>query len=213
MSTTPRFGTKSWEAAQEARAVQRRAWQVRHRYREGSAGRASLVMHRATFYDMAKAGQTGADINPGDQVMQLRVGHAMWMSDSNDEYRDHREAIERATGRVLIHGLGLGCYLSAILTKPDVTHVDVVEKDGDVVALVGPYFAHDARVQIHYADAFAKSWPKGTRWDVAWHDVWENKCTDDLAEHAKFMRSFARRVGWQGCWAHEYLVAAKRRGL
>jgi spermidine synthase len=75
------------------------------------------------------------------------------MADSEPEMRDHYEAVARARGRVLINGLGLGMVLSAILAKPDVEHVTVVEVEPDVIALVGPHYACD-RLQIVCTSAF-----------------------------------------------------------
>lgn len=33
-----------------------------------------------------------------------------------------------------------------------------------------------------------------------------DKNLDDLEGHACLNRRYGRRVGWQGCWAHEYLL-------
>lgn len=185
---------------------QREAWKVRNRYKPAQHGRAELRLYQADALTALRGAFRGEAINEGDTTMQLLVGGALWMSDTPDEYRDHVAAILKARGKVLIHGLGLGCYLSAILTKPEVSSVDVVERDGDVIALVGPYFAGDSRVTIYHDDCFLKRWPKGSRWDVVWHDVWESKCTDDLAAHSKLLCAFGRRATWQGAWAHDYLT-------
>jgi hypothetical protein len=141
-------------------------------------------------------------------------GHGMVMSDSHDEYRDHAYAIRRAKGRVLVHGLGLGCFLKAILSKPEVSHVDVVELSQDVIDLIGPYYDRSfgtGRVTFHQGDAYDFRFPKGTRWDVAWHDIWTDRCEDDLAGHARLNRRYARAADWQGCWAHEELLSYRRR--
>lgn len=202
------------ESSLDRAARQRAAWRVRDRYQEAQHGRAQLVLYTATALDAIRGAFSAdaANIRAGARCMQLRVGGNLWMSDTSDEYRDHVVAIMEARGRVLIHGLGLGCYLAAILTKPEVTHVDVVELDPDVIALVGPYYAHDARVRIHHGDAFTFAWPKGTRWNTVWHDIWADKCTDDLEAHGKLARKFARRCDWQGAWAHEFLLYHRRRG-
>ena len=69
------------------------------------------------------------------------------MSTTPFEQRTNRTAFYDATGRVLINGLGLGMLLAAILRKPDVKRVRVIEHDADVIALVGPTFATDERVK------------------------------------------------------------------
>lgn len=192
----------------------------------GTRGLWSIEEFEVPKHDAGWAIFSGCRISPGRYTRLLRInpsdqgGHgpgrgALWMSDTPDEYGDHAHAIYQAHGRVLINGLGLGCVARAILQKEEVTHVDIVEQDGDLVALLldaAPWMV-DPRVTVHVADAFdqCRAWPVGTCWDVAWHDIWLYKCADDLAEHAKLLRSYGRRVGWQGAWAHEELRYEQRR--
>jgi len=69
-----------------------------------------------------------------------------------------------------------------------------------VVHLVGPSYEGE-RCTVHLADAYEIRWPVGTRWDVVWHDVWQNISGDNVPEMAKLKRSYGRRADWQGCWA------------
>lgn len=179
-----------------------KVWRLwRRRYPEATLGSAQIKKYTAAT-------------PPGDTCTQLLVRGELVMSDTRDELRDHYTAIYRAKGRVLINGLGLGCYLAVVLSKPEVTHVDVVELNPDVLALVAPHFTKDERVVFHQADAYvqARKWPPGTRWDCVWHDIWPTKCSDDLEGHARLRRSYARRAEWQGSWAHETLVYLRERG-
>jgi hypothetical protein len=82
------------------------------------------------------AGGRGA-LPPGTYT-KLTRGGVIVMSDTPDEIADHQPAIRAARGHVLINGLGLGYVLGAVLGKPDVERVTVVEIDEDVIALVGP---------------------------------------------------------------------------
>ena len=93
------------------------------------------------------------------------------------------------------------------------SHVDVVESDKRVISLVGPYYTIDERVTIHHADAFeqSKTWPKDTRWNLAWHDIWADLCEDNLQEMFKLHRSYGRRVDWQGSWGKEDLIRQRIR--
>jgi hypothetical protein len=143
---------------------------------------------------------------PGEYTRLMRGGRVV-MSDTPDELRDMSEIVWRATGRVLVHGLGLGCVVKALLAKSTVTHIDVMEVDSDVISLVGRYYAGQ-RCTIHQGDCLAFRWAPGIRWDCVWHDIWTDLCTDDLAEHTKLLRKFGHRCDWQGCWGHAYL---KRR--
>jgi hypothetical protein len=90
---------------------------------------------------------------PAGVYRRLSCDNEVVMSNTPMEIRTCEAFIERATGRILINGLGLGMVLHAILQKPDVTHVTVIEKSQDVMNLVSKAFAHDPRVEIILADA------------------------------------------------------------
>jgi hypothetical protein len=118
---------------------------------------------------------SGRAVPPGTYTKLLRNGR-LWMSDTPAEWYDNFEAfyrMQRHGGRVLVNGLGLGMIVKAALTLPNVEHIDVVEIDEDVINLVGPTY-DDPRVTIHHADAYEqmKRWPRGSKWSVAWHDIW-----------------------------------------
>ncbi|MCV5648158.1 hypothetical protein OFN55_36090, partial [Escherichia coli] len=85
---------------------------------------------------------------PPGRYRRLSNGWDVVMSNTPMEIRTCQDFIERATGRVLINGLGLGMVLHAILQKDDVTHVTVIEKEQDVINLVAASFATDLRVEI-----------------------------------------------------------------
>jgi len=136
----------------------------------------------------------------------------LWMSDTPAEVREHLaaiRAIEELGGRVLINGLGIGVVVQAALMASKVKQVDVVEISPDVIALAGPPYhalaqARGVELNIIEADAFvqAKSWPRGSHWQVVWSDIWPTICGDDLEGHGKLNRSYARRSEWHGSWNH-----------
>lgn len=142
---------------------------------------------------------------------KLSRGGSLWMSDTDAEKRDHIDAAVEISRedcrRVLINGLGLGMIVGLALTFPHVEHVDVVEIDPDVCALIGPHYTATGRVKLHCADSYGIEWPKGTRWDVAWHDIWQDLCADNLPLMTKLHRKYGRRVGWQGSWGQSKLRA------
>lgn len=152
--------------------------------------------------------KTGRGV-PAGVYTGLYHGRSIVMSDTPDEIRDHLHFIYRAHGRILVHGLGLGMVLKALLLKPEVTHVDVVEKSADVLALVGPSYS-DPRVSIHHGDAYSFQFPPGTRWNYAWHDIWPDICTDNLNGMSKLHRRYGRRVDWQGSWCRERVLRHAR---
>jgi len=162
---------------------------------------------------------SGRGTKPGLYTRLIEGGN-VWMSDTDAEKRDHAEPLwqvrDRKAHRVLFNGLGLGMVLKAALSFDHVEHIDVVERDVRVIKLVGPHYEKDPRVHIHHADAYeqAKTWPKGTRWDVGWSDIWPDVSTDDLPSMTALNRSYGRRCDWHGCWGQEMLrreAAAEKR--
>jgi hypothetical protein len=170
---------------------------------EGARGKCTvtkfIVSEQEAQFTALRAAMKGRGyIPPGEYTQLSRNGHLV-MTDTPDERRDHFEAVFRAKGHVLINGLGLGMVLAAILKKPEVAAVTVVEIDPDVVALVGPHYT-DSRVNIVTASAFDYKPPKGIRYGAVWHDIWDNICGDNLPQMRKLKRKYGRRTDWQGCW-------------
>lgn len=161
---------------------------------------------------LSSLNMAGRGVRPG-LYTRLYVDGRMWMSDTHDEWRDHMSAVWRirreGCRRVLINGLGIGMVLKAALACEHIEHVDVVEVDGRVVDLVGPHY-DDPRVTIHTADAYTKDWPAGTRWDVVWHDIWLDLCTDNLSQMTRLHRKYGRRAEWQGSWGKGRLLRQRR---
>jgi len=137
------------------------------------------------------------------------------MSDTEAEIRDHLRVIYKAKGHVLIHGLGIGMVAKACLSKPEVTSVTVVELQPDVIKLVGPWLEGIAakankRLTIIQGDAFTWKPPKEQKWDIVWHDVWNEICTDNLPQMSKLHRRFGKRCSWQDSWSRELLQVYRR---
>lgn len=141
----------------------------------------------------------GRGCYPGRYTRLAHKTRGVVMSDTTAEIADHFVPYRLARGRVLLHGLGLGCLLKAVLTKSDVAHIDVVEIDPDIIHMVGPHF-DDPRVTIHAGDCFTYKWPPNTKWDVVWHDVWDEVTTDNLPQMTKLHRRFGHRSNWQDSW-------------
>jgi hypothetical protein len=187
---------------------------------EGKAGNAEIRRFTVARSEstLSYLGGGGRGTPPGTYTGLYRRS-GLWMSDTPDERRDHMKVCyvadrERAE-RVLVNGLGLGMVVAAFLAMESVSHVDVVEIDADVIALVGPHYEQMAAdvgktITIHHADAYTIQWPSGTAWDVAWHDIWRDLCTDNLAQMATLHRRYGRRTQWQGSWGRELLEYRRR---
>ena len=141
---------------------------------------------------------------PAGTYTRLLHNNRLVMSDTPDEIRDLRAILipGRPTDRVLLHGLGLGVALQGVLDNNPAAHVTVVEKSADVIALVaGHYLArYGDRVKVIHDDAFTWKPARGERWDVVWHDIWDDFCEDNLAQMTRLHRRFGRRCDWQESW-------------
>ena len=135
---------------------------------------------------------------PAGTYTRLMRGGTLVMSDTPDEMRDHFEPVLRAQGHVLINGLGIGMVLRAVLRKPGVTAVTVVELSPEVVELVGAHYVNP-RLQIVCASAFDYTPPKGVRYGVVWHDIWDHITGDNVPEMTRLKRKYGLRADWQGC--------------
>ena len=157
----------------------------------------------------------GRPVLPGTYTRLIRDGgHDPMMSDTPSEIRDHLEALilfnEPWVKRILINGLGLGVVLKMALKQSHVEHIDVVEIEPEILQLVSPSYS-DSRIAFHLADAYTIEWPKTSRWDVAWHDIWPSICTDNLDGIARLHRKYGRRVLIQQSWMRDWLKAKRRR--
>jgi hypothetical protein len=175
-----------------------------------------FTIHPDSTGNLREAIRSGRGTKPGVYTKLTGDGN-FWMSDTDAEKRDHLEPLWKVQSlearRVLLNGLGLGMVLGAVLSFGHVERVDVVERDERVIGLVGPHCLRDSRVRIHHADAFeqAKKWPKGTRWDVGWSDIWSDYSTDDLPQMETLNRSYGRRCSWHRCWMQDVLQDTARR--
>jgi len=141
---------------------------------------------------------------PGTYTRLTRNGKTI-MSDTVDEVGDILGPIREAKNRggdVLINGLGLGIVVNAILKNDNVNSVTVIEISQDVIDLVGSHWMekYGDRLNIIKADALEYKSPKGMKYSVVWHDIWDNICADNLEEMKKLHRKYGRKSEWQGSW-------------
>jgi spermidine synthase len=86
----------------------------------------------------------------------------------------------------------------------------VVEIDPDVIALVGPTYTVDPRVEIVNADAFTYP-PAHSRYGAVWHDIWDDFSDDEYEESKRLHRKYGGKADWQGSWGRDFYLAQRRR--
>jgi hypothetical protein len=97
-----------------------------------------------------------------------------WMVDDPLHWCAMRELVlDLPAGRLLVAGLGLGLFAHHMLERPDITDIEVVEIDPDVIALITPTLPEDPRVKITQGDYYAhiehglSVQPDAILWDLA----------------------------------------------
>lgn len=148
--------------------------------------------HYTNLYKMTMA--TLHHSPPGELVMH----------DVPAELKTHLNFMLKARGRVLINGLGLGCVARGCLANPNVREVTVVERDRDVLKLVGRYMPKVRRFRLVWADALSFTKKMNSRFDCAWHDLWSDSDRNEEhlhVLHGALLKECARKVRFQGAWS------------
>jgi hypothetical protein len=146
--------------------------------------------------------------------IRLMQGGLELMSDEPNNTVLLREPVERCEGRVLLSGMGLGCMIRPLLSKPSVISIDVVELSPSVIDLVGPHYWLPS-VRIFHGNAMEPdAWaPDDAVWDTAFHDIWVIGGVERYPQQIRMMDRYANRVrSWQGSAWFEELEQAWLQG-
>ena len=154
--------------------------------------------------------KTGRGVPAGTYKRLMRRGVCV-MSNTPDEIRDFMRFVRNAKGSILVNGLGIGVLLKALLNKPEVTYITVIEKSEDVIKLVAPTYLTDSRVTIINADAFEYKPPKDKKYDAVWHDIWDYICGDNLPEMKTLHRKYGKKTKYQESWCRYEVERQKKR--
>ena len=109
----------------------------------------------------------------------LWQGSEAWMMDVPSEAYTMDPLAEKATGRVLAIGLGIGYYQFMALRNPTVTDVTVLEKAPEVIELfesvLHPQFPRAKDLKVIEGDAFEVFTPEGLApYDTVFVDIWRS---------------------------------------
>lgn len=129
------------------------------------------------------------------------------MSDTGMERLTNLQIVQDAHGRVLIGGLGLGMILLPMLNKAEVTHITVLEREADVIALVWPQLeaylgARAHKITVMQANVFDFRGERGELWDTIYFDIWSGVGGGNYAEMKRLHRAYARRLNRDNRRAH-----------
>lgn len=142
-------------------------------------------------------------ILPG-KYTKLSYYNQVIMSDTPAEKRDHLNYILEAKGDVLVTGLGLGWVIEGLFLNPKVKTVTVIEKELDVLHLVGNHLQkkYSKKLNIICGDAFCPPLPITAKFDCIWHDIWETICGDNWPEIKELRRIYRKycKIIYQSSW-------------
>lgn len=128
---------------------------------------------------------------PSGKFIRLTHRGGVVMSDTAMEKRTNREFVANAHGKVLIGGLGIGLILLAIQDKEDVEQITVVEKNKEVIELVGNQLPLNSKVHIINDDVF--EYKPLFKYNTIYMDIWNYINKDVYNEQMKPLISRYRR--------------------
>lgn len=159
--------------------------------------------------EMRSAFRGGIDRVRAGRYIRLIIDDELFMSDTDMERLSNYDFIRAAKGHVFVAGLGLGMIAHAILQKPEVTKVVIVENNSDLIEVVGPRLA-DPRLTIIEADAREWKPEKGVKFDVIYFDIWSKYGPEHLPEIRKMRLNFRGRRN-PDCWVKAWMEDEMRR--
>ncbi len=128
---------------------------------------------------------------PNGKYIQLLDESDRWngcvMSDTPMEKRTNKKFVQDAHGDVFIAGLGIGLIVLPIQEKEEVKSITILEKNAEVIELVGKQLPLNDKVRIVHGDVFEHEFPKGTKFDCLYFDIW-NYVNQDVWEEMKMLK-------------------------
>ncbi len=141
-----------------------------------------------------------------------------WMTLTPVDLDTSVEAIEKAHGKVVTFGLGLGYYAYMASRKEEVDSVTVIEKSEEVISLfkseILPQFDCGHKVRIVNSDAFEyaeRTMPK-EGYDFAFVDTWRD-ASDGLPMYERMKRLEPLSPNTEFSYWIEKFILSRRRSL
>ena len=139
-----------------------------------------------------------------------------WMTLTPVDMDTCKDAIEKAKGKVVTFGLGLGYFAYMAARKPEVESVTVVELSKDVIKLFNeeilPYFKNPQKIKIVNSDAFkyAEEVMPKEEFDFAFVDTWRD-ASDGLPmyEKMKKLEHLSEKTEFS-YWIDGFILSRKR---
>lgn len=156
--------------------------------KDGKAGDFELSHYEVRENDFYARFRSGI---PCGTYIKLTHSEECVMSNTPMEKNTNRDFVCNAHGNVLIGGLGIGLILLAIQDKEEVERITVVEKNKEVIELVGSQLPLNSKVHIVHDDVFEYK-PK-EKYNTIYMDIWNYINSDIYNQQMKPIISRYRR--------------------
>ena len=136
------------------------------------------------------------------------------MSITPNEVYTMKKPIQRATGDVLVCGLGLGYFVYKCLLKEDVKSITVIEKDKEIIDLftkyILPKFPNNDKVTIIHSDIFEYNNFKDKDYDYSFVDIWRTPLEIDLYIKSKRLFNSLDNIKIKDFWIEDSFMEGIR---
>lgn len=143
------------------------------------------------------------DDPPGLYTVLRHETIGMVMADFPRLVQEMSAILARASGRILIGGLGLGVVVSKVLESQSVTEAVVLEIDQHVADLAWPTYAGDSRATLVIGDALTHDVASLGLFDAAWFDLWPSLNPAYSDERALVRARWTAASAWLGLWGDD----------
>lgn len=162
-----------------------RAGTLHTRIPEGEHGVVKVVHDTPDEFTRLRARWDGMPLY-AQKYTRLFIDGELWMTDAEFECSTNRDFVHRASGDVLIAGLGIGLIVQPLLEKQQVRSITVLERSADVIALIGPLYQNPKLTIVH---ADVKEWqPPKKAYDFIYFDIWSNVPNEDNKPEIRALR-------------------------
>ena len=136
------------------------------------------------------------DLKPGT-YMRLMHNREIIMSNTPMEIRTTKEIIDKANGKVLLAGLGIGLIILPIQEKNNVKSVIIIEKHKEVIDLVADQLPLNKKIRIIHADIFEWLPEEREKFDTIYFDIWSGICSDNYEETKALHKRFRKYLNYK----------------
>lgn len=163
----------------------------------------NITEEQANFYNLsAIINNRLEELISSGIYKQLTRFREVLMTNTQLEIRTHQEAIKKSKGNILVAGLGLGMFLTAIKDKKNVNKIIVVEKSKEVIEIIGKYYNNN-KIEIINEDIF--NFNTDIKFDLIWLDIWSYFEEKNLKEMDYLRKKFSLNSDNILCWGEDIL--------